>query len=160
MSSCWSATINITAKTDCYELNFFYKTDESFVNTVSCRNSTMLVQYFGLVYRQWHQFWVCAGRIQHSILEDSTLGKVYKVSFYREHIYFTVCVPLALYTPQLQRTRHYIVNHYVKIWHVHLGVPIICTHQCGGHKQKWSFFFFPKRSSIPSTCLVGQFTGA
>ena len=30
--------------------------------------------------------------------------------------------------PQLQSTCHYLVNHYVEIWHVRLGVQIICTH--------------------------------
>ena len=40
--------------------------------------------------------------------------------------------PRTLWTPQLQSTCHYIVNHYGKIFHVRLGVWIICTHQAGG----------------------------
>ena len=31
-------------------------------------------------------------------------------------------VPQYFLRPQLQSTRHYIVTHYVKIWHVRLGV--------------------------------------
>ena len=33
-----------------------------------------------------------------------------------------MCPPSTLCSPQLQSTCHYIVNHYVKILHVHLGV--------------------------------------
>ena len=35
---------------------------------------------------------------------------------------FRLCPPSTLCSPQLQSTCHYIVNHYVKILHVHLGV--------------------------------------
>ena len=34
---------------------------------------------------------------------------------------FSVCAPGTLCNPQLQSTRHCIVNHYVKIWHVRAG---------------------------------------
>ena len=34
---------------------------------------------------------------------------------------FSVCAPQYVLRPQLQGTCHYIVNHYVKIWHVLLG---------------------------------------
>ena len=50
--------------------------------------------------------------------------------------------PSTLCSPQLQSTCHYIVNHYVKILHVHLGVannmrPLSCGGG-GGHKRKRS----------------------
>ena len=35
---------------------------------------------------------------------------------------FSFCAPSTLCSPKLRSTRHYIVNHYVKILHVHLGV--------------------------------------
>ena len=47
---------------------------------------------------------------------------------------FRLCPPVRFVPPstfcasQLQSTCHYIVNHYVKIWHVRLGVQIICAH--------------------------------
>ena len=33
---------------------------------------------------------------------------------------FRLCPPPVRYAPQLQRMCHYIVNHYVEIWHVHV----------------------------------------
>ena len=54
---------------------------------------------------------------------------------------FRLCPPSKLCSPQSQSTCHYIVNHYVKILHVHLGVannmhPL--SWGGGGYKRKRS----------------------
>ena len=57
---------------------------------------------------------------------------------------FSVCAPppSTLCAPQLQSTCHYIVNHYVKIWHVRLGgannMRPLSWGGGGGHKRKRS----------------------
>ena len=61
---------------------------------------------------------------------------------------FSVCAPQYVMLPQLQSTFHYIVNHYVKILHVHLGVannmhPL----SWGGHKRKRSRSFIKSKLS-------------
>ena len=61
---------------------------------------------------------------------------------YRKEGILSVCAPPPQYVtdPQLQSTYHYIVNHYVKIWHVSLGgggAPFyICTHLAFGKYPK------------------------
>ena len=48
-----------------------------------------------------------------------------KIQLIQKSRIFSVCAPpppSTLCSPQLQSTCHYIVNHYVKILHVHLGV--------------------------------------
>ena len=68
---------------------------------------------------------------------------------------FRLCPPppSTLCSPQLQSTCHYIVNHFVKILHVHLGVannmhPLSWG---GGHKRKRS------RDGYESAAAWGSF---
>ena len=72
-------------------------------------------------------------KIQITIIDKRRVKKIW---------IFSVCAPppSTLCSPQLQSTCHYIVNHYVKILHVHLGVannmhPLSWG---GGHKRKRS----------------------
>ena len=54
---------------------------------------------------------------------------------------FRLWPPSSLCSPQWQSTCHYIVNHYVKILHVRLGVAnIMHPLSWGGHKRKRSDF--------------------
>ena len=49
-------------------------------------------------------------------IRESISNKIYRI--------FSVCAPpppSTLCAPQLQSTCHYIVNHFLKIWHVRLG---------------------------------------
>ena len=44
--------------------------------------------------------------------------------------------PLYVMSPQLQSTRHYIVDQNVNVLHMHLWLQIICIHQTGGRNEK------------------------
>ena len=60
-----------------------------------------------------------ASKIKH---KKSTLWEANISTGYVFSDLFRLCPPSTLCSPQLQSTCHYIVNHYVKILHVHLGV--------------------------------------
>ena len=77
--------------------------------SVTCRMASFLIQLNNLKISKKSPFW-----------------KVGSVPF----------VPQYVMDPQLQSTYHYTVNHYVKTWHMFLGVQIMGTQKAGWGAQK------------------------
>ena len=113
-----------------YHLNSVLRKPSYRLNSIICHLTGTMMQIFSSSFLK--------------ILVFTSLWLMKNKSFFGS---FPFVPPTTLCAPQLQSTCHYIVNHYVQIWHVRLAggggvvaVQIICSHYAGGDKQKRSHF--------------------